>query len=421
MAEEIDELFLAKGVVDITPRKKCILAGSGRNECFEGVADNIEANGFLFLQADKKILMISADVLFVTDEIVEVIQTYIQTCFDSAPHVFIASTHTHFAPGVDPNKPKLGEVDANYYTFFISQIKKLVDDLYQQCAESIFLYSSEGVASHSVNRRKSGWGIGRFFLPTRSMKMLPNLEGFTDETIYQITAKNKDGKTIGIFWTYACHPVCFPNPCMVSSEFPGKVRLNLRRKCKQPNLPVLFFQGFSGNIRPKTIEGKPGTLKARIKRQLNGPAFISFTREKYEEWTDSLSEIVIKLTDKSSLSQIEPFLDFQKVAIPLKGCLSEANSKHSLSIYRLSFSKKIEVFGFSAEVMSEYKALIQEMFPQLKIIPVSCVGSVYGYLPTNEIVKEGGYEGGDFFDRFSLRGRYKSEVEQEVRAALAKF
>ena len=74
--------------------------------------------------------------------------------------------------------------------------------------------------------------------------------------------------------------------------------------------------------------------------------------------------------------------------------------------------------GLSAEVVSEYAPLVRSLHPNSHVVPVSCIDAVFGYLPTERIAAEGGYEGGGCFPFFGLKGQFRPEVQRVVMDAL---
>jgi hypothetical protein len=52
------------------------------------------------------------------------------------------------------------------------------------------------------------------------------------------------------------------------------------------------------------------------------------------------------------------------------------------------------------------------------VIPVGCVGDVFGYLPVDTMVREGGYEARGFVRRFGLRGKFVPNVTAIVTQRL---
>ena len=65
-----------------------------------------------------------------------------------------------------------------------------------------------------------------------------------------LTFSDPTDRPIAVLWSYACHPVGFPARTRVSADFPGVVRRALR-DAHGAELPVLFLQGFAGDVRPR--------------------------------------------------------------------------------------------------------------------------------------------------------------------------
>ena len=81
-----------------------------------------------------------------------------------------------------------------------------------------------------------------------------------------------------MLWNFACHPVMYHSPMNVSAHFPGDVRKELREILS--DIPVVFLQGFSGDIRPNNVAGG-NTFKGKLLSQLNkSPSFKHLHRKR---------------------------------------------------------------------------------------------------------------------------------------------
>jgi len=264
-----NSLFVSSGYSEISPDKIVNLSGFiKRKDPFTSQSDPLEINVLLIKCELRKIILISTDLLYVTDEIKNKILNNIEPKYGfDKDSLFIASSHTHFAPGVDPAKSRLGTVDSEYIEYFIKKTNLLIHKVILQKPEKVNLKFCIGQANHSVNRRLKGWILKRGRIPKRGVRFAPNKEGHNDESIDSLIFEGLNKKIVCVLWSYACHPTCFPDLLAVSSDYPGVVRREIRRKFKN-KIPVLFFQGFSGNIRPFIVK-KPKNIKERIKRKNN--------------------------------------------------------------------------------------------------------------------------------------------------------
>ena len=67
------------------------------------------------------------------------------------------------------------------------------------------------------------------------------------------------------------------------------------------------------------------------------------------------------------------------------------------------------IVALSAEVVAEYTQFFKDKFPNKTVIPVGYINTPFGYLPTQKILREGGYEAIDHFDSFSIIGNFNKD------------
>lgn len=106
-----------------------------------------------------------------------------------------------------------------------------------------------------MNRRRPILGIGLRIPRLGTVVTAPEPAGTVDRTLRLIELVNEAGDVLAMGWGVACHPVCSPDRQAVSSDFPGVVRDRLREP--GAGLPVLFFQGCSGDVRPAAMSRRP--------------------------------------------------------------------------------------------------------------------------------------------------------------------
>ena len=375
------------------------------------MADPLEVNIISLKQGHRSVVLISADVLYATDGIKERI---LEVLREENPNlteanVLFAATHTHYAPAVDASKPRLGPTDSKYLEFFLSQTEKVLHKVLAAEHRPVSIcYRYKPIQNHSVNRRRVGWDFNKF-VPRKTVAMLPNFSGCNDETVRSVVFKNDTGEIVAMAWNYSCHPTAFPRHYEVSSEFPGKARRAIRVGGGL-TIPIVFLQGFSGNIRPITNDITLN-LKTFLKKIINGPAvFGTFSEKGYDAWTRSLSEHLLAMFGDGSTTT-RPKIDCSHIRIPLEEIIEGARSDSNLFIQNIGLGENLRIIGISAEPVNEYVDLVRSLFPRDEVIPVGCIGSVFGYLPTDKVLTEGGYEAGDFFPAFGLKGRFRRRIE----------
>jgi len=370
-------------------------------------------------QGDVSALIISLDVLFVGRRLEAALKRHLEGAGLSDCLVLAAASHTHFAPSVDADKPLLGEFDEQFYGEVERKVLGLVDRVIDQPAIPVKIRYLAGSAEHSVNRRRSTWRL-RGGLPRRTVAMRANPRGPADQSLHVVRLDDSSGAPLALMWSYACHPVSSPQTLHVSADFPGVARRELRRQFGA-DMPVVYLQGFSGNLRPPALL-KPGRNPTRrLDQLLRGPAFGSFSNAEYRRWSGSLARLVANLADSPTLRTFPPALYHQTLTFPLSTLIEGEPGPQVLAFTQLRLASGLQLLAVTAEVVTEYTRHIAHLFPGVETIPVGCVGGTYGYLPTNLMVQEGGYEAGGFFEFFSPGGRFEPSPESRVIKALHGF
>lgn len=389
------------GSCDITPIATCELAGySSRKGCYDGVADRLEINCLVLEDGSSPIVLVTADLLYGGDALKEAIwiESGANRVVRKEAFLFGAS-HTHFAPSVDETKPYLGRVDEAYVDFVIARASGLLKKLLGGRKQPVTIEYSMGTCDHSVNRHKMGWTLDRSgtFGLRRAPMMAPDFRGKTDETLHALKLKSEDGAVMAVLWNYACHPAVFPEKNLVSADFPGLCRRILRRELDGggPPLPVLFYQGFSGNIRPKLVSRmcvqSASGLKSRVKQLINGPCFGTPSVGEYAFWAASLAGVLLDALNRpaEALREIKLLAGVKQIA--LCELFDDESPGDLLTLQKIVINERLSLAAISAEVAVEYSEYINELSRPSIVIPIGCIDWVFGYLLTKRLMREGAY------------------------------
>jgi len=404
----LSENYLFAGdSIDITPSRSIPLAGySGRSGPYKTIDDRLEVNALVIKQGDHKIVIVSADLLYIGKELHNSLSKKLGSRLRD-DELFISSTHCHTAPSTDDTKPLLGEVDKAYVAFLTEKISRLTIDLLDREMKPVRIEYRGGYhTGYNINRRRRVWI--RSIPPRREVATLPNARGTRDEEIRLLQLLDCNGGTGAVIWNYACHPVFYPSDNSVSADYPGVVRSEIRKQMGA-HVPVLFWQGFSGDINPRLVT--QGTIKSSIR-----PRFRTLERKEWEDRTKALANSVVQIAKDASAGESCTLLSTKLSRIPLTS-LGIEGPDESLVIHYVDFGQTM-VLGMSAEPVAEYVQFVERIFPNKRVIPVSCLGHVFGYLPSNRMLKEGGYETEGFMKFFEVSGRFRRDLQRFIESAL---
>ena len=243
--------------------------------------------------------------------------------------------------------------------------------------------------------------------------------GPRDRELRLLRVEDEAGCLLSVIWGVSCHPTEWPQILELSSDYPGGVREALRAHLGA-ELPVLFLQGFCGDLRPPAT-GR-WVRKGRWTRRLlllatsfvNGPYFVGFTPKEYRAWVEGIAACAQRGADEAANSAplvTKLILHRASMALSVLGLSGETSA---LTLHWFDLAERLRVVGISAEPCWEYAKLVRSAFPGKTIWPVGYVDSVFGYLPTQSMLSEGGYEVMGFGHAFGIKGEFVSNLDRVV-------
>lgn len=403
----------SSGTALIAPKREVPL-GAGDMEGDEWFVESTpEVNVCALRIGDEApVVLVSIDALYPGPAIAEAVQ-------ESLPgvppeNIIVAAAHTHSAPMLDETKPKLNSPDPDHLREVLATTKDLVASVVDPGSYSKgSLQAASGLGDHSVNRRLVKRAVLKWPPEFNKMRWGPNFSGTRDETITVLKVVDEQGYPIAIIWNYACHPVHFPKGRAVSTHYPGAVREILRRKYGA-GLPILFFQGFSGDTRPLFLaeDRRPPTVRHLYRRVRFGPSWVPRTMDRYTCWVSSLADRVQKVASRSADIKVAGPLTAE-LQLPRTDFFQPAGPP--LIFQAIGFGSSLQMVAVNAEPVSRYAKTLRKQSKTDYTMLISCAGETAGYLPTKQMLIEGGYEGEDFLPYFELSSLNPS-VEQNTRA-----
>ena len=407
-------LAISAGTVDITPQRPAMLGGfDKRKELFKGVADRLEANVLVIRSADSRVIIVSTDLLYPGGTLRQQLSNALDLRGDGI-ELFLCASHTHYAPMTAPSMPRLGVPDLDYVRFVSSRIAELVLSIERDGEDCVCSYH-EGKLNHSINRRLRAFRITAAG-PRRSIGFGPNPTGPRDESLHILKFHKADGRPLALIWNYACHPCDFVDPVQVSAAFPGVVRRRLRTELG--DIPVLFFQGFSGNVRPP-FTGIPDGIKGIVKCALRGPQFRDPRRSEWEEWSESMAAAVASRARSSSRPiQIHSPIT-KREEVPEPEFAAGGDCTKSLFWHTIDLGG-CRIVGINAEPVVEYRQLIEKHLRGVPLFTVGCLDQTHCYLPIDAMIAEGGYEVEGFRKLFGFDARFRPGIQDALVRGLTR-
>ncbi|MBA4148227.1 MAG: hypothetical protein H0X66_08925 [Verrucomicrobia bacterium] len=398
--------------VEITPPLGIALGGRGGNYTLAShVIDPLHAQ-VLYLKDGKGtgFVLVSMDLIGLPHSLSDQLrQSLVHELGVNWNLVLLNFSHTHSGPnmlrelmaGVGPAP----EVEVHYFEFLrekvLSAARVAKKNLVPVSKVEIF----EGHSHVAINRRgrnKQG-----------NISILPNPRGPIDDKLWIMRISPVGNRPEALVFSYACHPVIVYGYAFaaISADFPGIARKIIREKNAKIG-HVQFVQGLAGNVRPRAVA------------DLEQMTFRGASPEKLTQaGTDLANDVLAALTNKCDVLKLDfagasdrPFMArgnppsrevYEKMKADEKNPNTRSVGEFWLKRYDSGegFAKgeawpvglvRLDQNHFIAylagEPVVEWRGKITDWLAPRKIVTFGYSQEASTYLPTEELLAEGGYE-----------------------------
>jgi len=381
---------------EITPPVGIDLTGYiAREGVSTGIHDPLYAASWIVASSDKKIVLISCDILAFSQTSIDFIRKKIsEKTGIPEDHIILIATHTHSGPATIFLR-NCGKIDNKWLNFFHNQVIKSAVKACEKLLP-VKIYSGRNRVWLSYNRNDP--------------------EAGTDDTLKFLRIDSLEGNTVGFFIQYSCHPVVLDEKNLyISSDYPHYIRKYFYNHYGD-KITVLFSSGACGDLDPQKrgsfqyadefgkalasaiIKTKPDIIredkiqfkKESFKVQFDRLPSLKETDELIELYYKNYRESVEKNRDKQTIKINRTFYEWAEsikkkieTGILIDNCLTEISS--------LALGDTAILF-FPGEVFSEIANDIYSHSPYKETFFSGCSNGDAGYIGTEKAFEKGGYE-----------------------------
>jgi hypothetical protein len=414
--------------VDITPRGPIWMSGyASRNHASEGVRQKLWARALAIDAAPGgRVVIVTTDLVGLPAEVSAQVAARAQRQFGIArARLLLNSTHTHTGPVVWPalatmfdgppaEEAKLREYAARLVDDVVSVIGKAIADL--SPAEVAYGFGEVGFA---VNRRE----------PTATgVKIGVNPNGPGDHAVPVLRVSAPDGRVRAILFAYACHNTTLGGDIyQLTGDYAGFAEARL--ESDYPGASAMFMElcGADQNPNPRgtlvlaeqhgeTLAGEVRRVLAGSLAPLRGPLRVSYVVTSLPFAPRQRAEYEADLKNpKASGSLVRR----------ARRMLQATDSGHpvrevSYPVQAVRFGKDLTLVALGGEVVVDYALRAKREYSGEPLIVAAYSNAVMGYIPSERILREGGYEAVDNLIYYGQPGPFAPGVEARVFDAIHK-
>lgn len=413
------------GCVDITPRGPIWMSGyASRNHASEGVRQQLWARALALETAGDRVVIVAADLVALPAEVSDRVAERALRQFGLArSRLLLNVSHTHTGPVVWPalstmfdgppaEEAKLREYAARLVDDVVSAIGKAIADL--SPAEVGFAFGEAGFA---MNRRE----------PTvTGVRIGVNPSGPMDHQVPVLRIASPDGRVRAILFAYACHNTTLGGDIyQLTGDYAGYAEARL--EADYPGASALFLSLCGGDQNPNPrgtlalAEQHGESMAAEVRRVLSGPltplrgtlrtAYVMTTlpfaprlRAEYE------ADVVNPKASGSVVRRARQMLAAMDGGHPVV--------EVAYPVQALRFGKEFTLLALGGEVVVDYALRAKREYPGEALVVAGYSNSVMGYIPSERVLAEGGYEAVDNLIYYGQPGPFAAGVEARIFDAI---
>lgn len=404
------------GRVLITPALPMWLSGyANRDLPAAGVVHDLWAKALAIEDAQgMRVVIVTTDILGLSHEIAEEVAKEVKIKYGlDRKQLLLNSSHTHSGPMIWPCVEMIYE--------FNTEEQDIVSRYGQELARNIVKAIDTAIAGMKPALLFTGHGEADFAINRRNA-LFP--KGPIDHDVPVLKLLSPDGGLRAILFGYACHNTTnVETNYLFNGDYAGFAQIELERL--HPGVQAMFLMGCGGDQNPYPR----GTM--------------DFARQHGKELADAVQKVLMgKMTTvtgplRAAYTVIDlPFRPFDP-AIYRKDIVGtnrffQRRAKLMLEAYNkgwnvsrlpypvqvLRFGADLSIVALSEEVVVDYALRTKEEFKNQNMVIAGYSNEVMCYLPSQRVLKEGGYEGDENMVYYGQPGPFADGVEDSVFHAI---
>ncbi|MBN1294383.1 MAG: hypothetical protein JXB48_21280 [Candidatus Latescibacteria bacterium] len=412
----------------VTPEEPLWMGGYGaRAKPSEGKIHDLYVKA-LALEGPEgnRVVIVTADILGVPIDFTNSVYQEIHKRYGLPREALLLNTsHTHCGPAIPLFKLSLYNMSEDdkkkvdgYVHWLEMKYIEVISDALGNMKTVVLSFSSGNPTPFAVSRRyPTPEGI-----VYRSGPSTYYTGGPRDDIVPVLKIADTVGNIKAILFGYACHPITLSG-YEFCGDYPGFAQQYIEEA--YPGATALFIQGCSGQLVPNArfqVEyamGHGRALADAVKKALDGeqiPINSTLNCAYDEVILDFVPPPDRKVIEENAKSDNESVKSKATYFLDLLNNNKAIETTLPCPLHVIRFGQELLFIGLSGEPVAGYSVKFKSEFLTHKFVWIAGFCDYdFGYLPTWKVLKEGGYEGGELFERAThFPGPFTETVEKRV-------
>jgi putative membrane-bound dehydrogenase-like protein len=402
---------------DVTPSFPIRLNGfGGRVNESEGVRQQLWAKALAVGTSDADtVVVITVDTLGIPDDLTERIAEKLKAHGLERSRLAICASHTHSGPMIRNCANTLfgKPIPDEHWQHILTYSDELEANLVKVAIDALAdrkpsrLSWAVGKVGFAINRRTSG--------------------GPVDHDLPILAVHNEDGGFRAVFTNYACHCVTLSDD-MISGDWAGYAMDHIQRR--NPGCTALISIGCGADANPRggvlgskfdVADGLGQELAEEVQRVLAGPL-----RPLTKAPITAIQRVTLPLAPLPSREEWQERAKADNaIGYHARAQLARLDRGEALMteisypIQTISFGDELAWVFLPGEVVVDYAKRLKQELDGSRIWINAYANACPGYVPSERILREGGYEGGGSMVYYDIPGAYATGLEQTIFDAVS--
>ena len=408
--------------INITPKSPAFLTGyANRDKPSEGVLHDLWAKALVLSNQKEKMIIVTTDLLGLSHQVSEEVAEKIQVKLGiKRRQLMFNSSHTHSGPMIWPSLSVISE--------YSPEDQKIVSEYTQVLVDKLITVIVNAYEHQEPMQVLAGFTSADFAINRRALAAKKNglsLPDPIDHEVPVIKFMNHSGEIKAVLFGYACHNTTLTgNNYLINGDYAGFAQIEIEKKI--PTATAFFILGCAGDQNPEPR----GTVDLAIKHG------------------NSLANQVINLVNSNELKPVKNEIQSHFSTIPLKfkkvpatdyqkdlqspdkfiqrraKLMLEAYNKgwntetYTYPIQGIRLGNEFRMIALGGEVVVDYSLRTKKEFPDKHIFVAGYSNEVMCYIPSERVLKEGGYEADSSMIYYGMPGPFEKGIEEKIMEAI---
>lgn len=408
----------------ITPETPIWLSGyASRNKPSTEVLHDLWAKAIVIEENKKiRIIIVTMDIIGLPHELSRNITQQVMNKYGiSRSQLLLNTSHTHSGPVIWPSLSMMFDLGKEDLKALIRYNHKLSEDIIGVIDQAFLdlkpsnLYIAHGSADIAINRRQA---------TEKGVVIGVNREGPVDMDVPVLKVESQDGKLRAVLFGYACHNTTL-DIYQVNGDYAGFAQSDIEKANDGVTAMYMAGCGADQNPDPRRSVGLAKqhgkTLADAVQNVLAG----EFKPVRPPVRTD-FTTINLDLAPYSRSAYEDELIGDDRYRMRRAGFVLAAMDKGydtrtlSYPVQAVRFGKDFTLLALSGEVVVDYSLKSKIRYPEENLFVAGYCTEVQCYIPSERVLKEGGYEAETSMIYYGLPGPFRENIEEKVFSAIDK-